>query len=148
MKDLGLCLLKVQRDDPQGAGSASQATPSAIALLSIFGLAQEDDDGNAASKLPSRSQAPKRVQVGEVVQAGQQGALRLHRRQHEACSATTRRHGRPSPSSCSATLRPRTNSPTSWLRSWTSTWWALIAERKPDIEQIAARAGVAVISFY
>ena len=48
MKDLGLCLLKVQRDDPQGAGSAISYAKR-YALLSIFGLAQEDDDGNAAS---------------------------------------------------------------------------------------------------
>ncbi len=46
----------VQKDDPQGIGSATTYLRR-YALAAMCGVAQEDDDGNAASKAPGRQQA-------------------------------------------------------------------------------------------
>ena len=55
----GTCSAPVQKSDPQGVGSALTYLRR-YSLAAVCGLAQEDDDANAASKGPKQSaQAPK-----------------------------------------------------------------------------------------
>ena len=55
----GTCSAPVQKSDPQGVGSALTYLRR-YSLAAVCGLAQEDDDANAASKGPKQAaQAPK-----------------------------------------------------------------------------------------
>jgi len=72
--DFGNYTVRLQKDDAQGAGSAITYTRR-YAIAAIFGLAQEDDDGNAASK----PQAARETKAQPVVQTASAATLkRIH----------------------------------------------------------------------
>ena len=60
--------LIVQKNDMQGYGSAVTYARR-YGLMSMSGVAPEDDDGNAAAKSPPRQQAPKEPVAGAVAEA-------------------------------------------------------------------------------
>jgi len=60
--------LIVQKNDMQGYGSAVTYARR-YGLMSMSGVAPEDDDGNAAAKSPPRQQAPKEPVAGAVAVA-------------------------------------------------------------------------------
>ena len=66
----GSCSAAVQKADPQGIGSATTYLRR-YSAASICGIAQEDDDGNAAGvSAPARKAAPKQDRAARKPEAG------------------------------------------------------------------------------
>jgi hypothetical protein len=77
----GVTVVPVNKKDAQGHGSA-QSYARRYALQAAFGLATEDDDGNAASKSPPANDVPKK----ESAHSALKNAVRGFVREMEACA--------------------------------------------------------------
>lgn len=76
--DFGNYTVRLQKDDAQGAGSAITYTRR-YAIAAIFGLAQEDDDGNAASKPAAKAQPKHEAKAQPAVKPASAATLeRIH----------------------------------------------------------------------
>lgn len=101
----GLAGAPLQKNDPQGVGSAITYLRR-YALAALAGIAQEDDDGNAASHHAPRS-APASNAGSDIIPCAKCGG-----------DMWDNRHDKPSPKSPDLKCKDKACGHAVWLKSW------------------------------